>query len=290
MGVKIQTIKDIRFYLAKELKGLYNEQEIRTLADILIKTVTGITKLHQLYDDNLPLKDTDANIIIEFANELVTGKPVQYVLGQTVFYNCIIKVDRSTLIPRPETEELVDLIIRENKDYNGHIIDFGTGSGCIAIALAANLPSASVTGIDISREALEIALENAAINKTKVSFIEGDILNFDPEIVNKTGIIVSNPPYVRDSEKQFMARNVLDFEPPQALFVSDNYPLVYYEAIIQISKKVLLPGGRLYFEINEAMGKNLTDLFKKFNYTDIEIIKDINDKERIIKGRKNVNE
>ena len=289
MGVKIQTIKDIRFYLAKELKGLYNEQEIRTLADILIKTVTGITKLHQLYDDNLPLKDTDANIIIEFANELVTGKPVQYVLGQTVFYNCIIKVDRSTLIPRPETEELVDLIIRENKDYNGHIIDFGTGSGCIAIALAANLPSASVTGIDISREALEIALENAAINKTKVSFIEGDILNFDPEIVNKTGIIVSNPPYVRDSEKQFMARNVLDFEPPQALFVSDNYPLVYYEAIIKISKKVLLPEGRLYFEINEAMGKNLTDLFEKFNYADIEIINDINDKDRIIKGRKNVN-
>ena len=289
MGVKIQTIKDIRFYLAKELKGLYNEQEIRTLADILIKTVTGITKLHQLYDDNLLLKESEANRIIEFANELATGKPVQYVLGETVFYNCIIKVDRSTLIPRPETEELVDLIIRENKDYNGHIIDFGTGSGCIAIALAANLPSASVTGIDISREALEIALENAAINKTKVSFIEGDILNFDPETVNKAGIIVSNPPYVRDSEKLFMGRNVLDFEPPQALFVSDNYPLVYYEAIIKISKKVLLPEGRLYFEINEAMGKNLTDLFEKFNYADIEIINDINDKDRIIKGRKNVN-
>ena len=290
MGVKIQTIKDIRFYLAKELKGLYNEQEIRTLADILIKTVTGITKLHQLYDDNLPLKDTDANRIIEFANELVTGKPVQYVLGETVFYNCIIKVDSSTLIPRPETEELVDLIISENKGYDGHIIDFGTGSGCIAIALAANLPSAFVTGIDISRKALDIAMENAAINKTNISFIEGDILNFDPETVNKAGIIVSNPPYVRDSEKLFMGRNVLDFEPPQALFVSDNYPLVYYEAIIKISKKVLLPEGRLYFEINEAMGKNVTDLFKKFNYTDIEIIKDINDKERIIKGRKNVNE
>jgi release factor glutamine methyltransferase len=290
MGVKIQTIKDIRFYLAKELKGLYNEQEIKTLAGLLIKTVTGITKLHQLYDDNFPLKDSDAKRIIEFAGELATGKPVQYVLGGTVFYNCIIKLDSSTLIPRPETEELVDLIINENRGYDGNIIDFGTGSGCIAIALAVNLPSAVVTGIDISREALSIARENAVINKTKVSFIEGDILNFDPEMVNKTGIIVSNPPYVRDSEKQFMGRNVLDFEPHQALFVNYFYPLVYYEAILKISEKVLLPGGGLYFEINEAMGKNLKDLFEKFNYADIEIIKDINDKDRIIKGRKNVNE
>lgn len=289
MGVKIQTIKDIRFYLAKELKGLYGDQEIRTLAGILIKTVTGKIKLHQLYDDNLPLKDNEARRIIELAGELASGKPIQYILGETFFYNCTIKVNSSTLIPRPETEELVDVIIGENKGYEGNIIDFGTGSGCIAIALAANLPSAVVTGIDISRQALAIAKENAGLNKTKVSFIEGDILHFNTEKVIKAGIIVSNPPYVRDSEKQFMGRNVLDFEPHQALFVSDFDPLAYYEAILKISEEVLLQGGRLYFEINEAMGTNLTDLFKKFSYTDIEIVKDINDKERIIKGRKYVN-
>ncbi len=139
MGVKIQTIKDIRFYLAKELKVIYKEPEIRILADIIIKNVTGITKLHQLYNNNYILNGGTAQKVIEFVDELKTGKPIQYVIGETVFYDCIIKVNRSTLIPRPETEELVDLIIRENKGYKGNIIDFGTGSGCIAIALAANL-------------------------------------------------------------------------------------------------------------------------------------------------------
>jgi release factor glutamine methyltransferase len=154
MGVKIQTIIDTRLYLAKELKGVYREPEIRTLADILIRNVTGITKLHELYDDAYHIKGDEAEKIIKFAAELKTGKPVQYVLGETTFYNCTIKVNSSTLIPRPETEELVDLIIRENKDFKGNIIDFGTGSGCIAVALAANLPSAALTGIEISDDAI----------------------------------------------------------------------------------------------------------------------------------------
>jgi release factor glutamine methyltransferase len=287
MGIKIQTIKDIRFYLAKELTGIYKEPEMRVLADILIKTVTGTTKLHQLYDNGYAISKMEAEKIIGITKELKTGRPIQYILGETSFYNCIIKVNSSTLIPRSETEELVDLVIRENRDYKGNIIDFGSGSGCIAIALAANLPAAMLTGIEISDDAIRIAQGNALINKVKVSFIKGDIFTLDNEIVSKAGIIVSNPPYVRNSEKPLMAKNVLDFEPHLALFVTDSDPLAYYNAILKLAEKILLPGGRLYFEINETMGKPLIELFKSSDYSEIKIVSDINNKERIIKGRKN---
>ena len=288
MGVKIQTIKDIRFYLAKELTGIYSLLEIRVLADLLIKTVTGRTKLHQLYDAGYPVSKSEVTQIIKFSNQLKTGKPVQYILGETIFYDCKIKLNSSTLIPRPETEELVDLIIRENKDYDGNIIDFGTGSGCIAIALAVNLPLADLTGIDISEDALRIARENADMNNVKVLFIKGDILDFNKDSVDKAGIIVSNPPYVRNSEKALMGKNVLDFEPHQALFVENSDPLVFYNAILEHAENILLPGGRLYFEMNEAMGRSLVNLMESCGFSEIEIVSDINGKERIIKGRKNV--
>ncbi|TAL59659.1 MAG: peptide chain release factor N(5)-glutamine methyltransferase, partial [Bacteroidetes bacterium] len=193
----------------------------------------------------------------------------------------------STLIPRPETEEMVDIIIRENKYFKGNIADLGTGSGCIAIALAANIPGAVITGIDISEEALRVARENARMNNVSISYIKCDILNFNSRLLNKTGIIVSNPPYIRNSEKQFMNKNVLDFEPSQALFVPDSDPLKFYSAILKIADKILNPGGKIYFEINEAMGKSMIQLFESFGYSEIHVIRDINNKERIIKGVKN---
>jgi release factor glutamine methyltransferase len=287
MGVKIQTIKDIRFYLSRELAGIYNEPEIRVLADILIKTVTGTTKLHDLYDKSYVITEKQVEKFLGIAEELKTGRPIQYIIGETTFYNCAIKVNNSTLIPRSETEELVDLIIKENKDYKGEIIDIGSGSGCIAIALAVNLPSARVTGVEISDDAITIARENAVSNKANVSFVKGDIFSIDGEMLSKAGIIVSNPPYVRNSEKSQMNKNVIDFEPHLALFVSDSDPLIYYKAILKLADIILLPDGYLYFEINEAMGKPLVELFKAFDYAHIEIVLDINDKERIIKGRKN---
>ena len=286
MGVNIQTIKDIRLYLAKELEKIYQEQEIRTLANIIIKTVIGITKLHQLYITEQIITRRQAERIIDICKELKTGKPIQYIIGETCFYDCVIRVTSSTLIPRPETEELVDLIIRENKGYQGTIIDFGTGSGCIAVALAANLPGAAVTGIDISDEAIYTARENAQLNNVTVSFVKSDVLSFDSERVGKAGIIVSNPPYVRNSEKQFMNKNVLDFEPHSALFVTDSDPLIYYRAILKLADKILIPGGRLYFEVNEAMGKSMEQLLESSGYTEIQIVADINSKERIIKGIK----
>ena len=286
MGVNIQTIKDIRFYLAKELDEIYQEPEKNAIINIIIKTVIGISRLHGFYMGEKPVSGMEAERIIEICKELLSGKPIQYILGETIFYDCIIRLNSATLIPRPETEELVDLIIRENRDFTGKIVDIGTGSGCIAIALAKHIQGSVVTGIDISDDAISMAQKNALLNNVTVSFMKVDILHFANKIVNKADIVVSNPPYVRNSEKQLMSRNVLDFEPHTALFVPDHDPLLYYNAIFKVADKILLRDGRLYFEINEVMGKSMVRLFESFGYSHIEIIADINNKERIIKGIK----
>jgi release factor glutamine methyltransferase len=244
--------------------------------------------LHQLYLTEQTVTSEQSSRIAEICTELKSGKPIQYIFSETVFFDCIIRLNDSTLIPRPETEEMVDLIIKENRGLPAKIIDFGTGSGCIAVALAANLPGVEVTGIDISEEAIRIARENASLNNVAVSFFNGDIFNPDYKIIGKVNIIVSNPPYVRNSEKKFISRNVLDFEPHIALFVSDSDPLKFYKAILKLSDRILMPGGRVYFEINEALGKSMFKLLQSFGYSKIEIINDINNKERIIKGIKNV--
>jgi len=191
------------------------------------------------------------------------------------------------LIPRPETEELVDLIIKENLNFSGRIIDLGTGSGCIAIALALNIKGAELTGIDISEEAISISKENALLNNAVVNFETDDMLNPVKIADYKAGIIVSNPPYVRESEKSLMNRNVIDFEPHQALFVPDSDPLVYYKAIAHIAKKILTPGGMVYLEINEALDKEMMLLFDSEGYTGLKIIPDLSGKQRILKGVKN---
>jgi release factor glutamine methyltransferase len=287
MGVNIQTIKDTRDYLNMELDGIYQKPEINALSNIIIKTVMGVSKLHQLFMPEHRINREQVARIIEITRELKGGKPIQYILGETSFYDCIIKLNNATLIPRQETEELVHLIINENREYNGNIIDFGTGSGCIAIALAANIPGSRVTGIDISEDAISVANENARLNNVSVTFLNGDIFNFGNLSVPKAGIIVSNPPYVRNSEKELMAKNVIDYEPHSALFVSDYEPLVYYRALINIADKILVGGGRLYFEINEALGDSMVSLLATSEYSDIKLTADINNKDRIISGTKN---
>ena len=288
MGVKIQTIKDIRFFLADELSEIYNEPELTALANIIIKTLTGVTKLHQIYLNDQRINKEQAELCTAICRELKSGKPIQYILGETIFYDYTIKLTPATLIPRQETEELVHLVIRENKGFKRSILDFGTGSGCIAIALAGNLPGSDVTGFDISDEALIVARENAKLNNVDVSFLRADILNFDFSLVTGADIIVSNPPYVRNSEKILMSRNVLDFEPHQALFVSDSDPLVFYREILNIAEKILKVKGKIYFEINEALGPSLINLLEIFRYSGILVIKDLSGKDRIIKGIKNV--
>ncbi len=287
MGIKIQTLKDIRSDLSKELQGLYPETEINALASIIIKTLSETGRLHKIYDPDQPVSAESLPRITQIISELKEGKPIQYILGSTEFYNCIIRVNSATLIPRQETEELVDLIIRENKTFNGNIVDVGTGSGCIAIALAKNLMGSSVTGTDVSAEAVAVAGENAALNKVSADFIQEDI--FSPRYILKkeAGIIVSNPPYIRNSEKVFMNRNVLDHEPGIALFVDDSDPLIYYRKILEAANTILQPGGKVYFEINEAFGREMITLMNRFRYSEAELIKDINGKDRIIKGKRN---
>ncbi|HAX92732.1 MAG TPA: peptide chain release factor N(5)-glutamine methyltransferase, partial [Bacteroidales bacterium] len=224
--------------------------------------------------------------VMSYCRRLTTGEPVQYVLGETGFYNCRIRLNKNVLIPRPETEELADIVIKENRGTEARIIDFGTGSGCLAIALSVNLSSVKVTAIDISKGALKLAARNAAINNADVDFMHADILSESLPGLPMAGIFISNPPYVRESEKKLMRSNVLDFEPGKSLFVPDNDPLRFYRAILNISVEKLNRGGLIYFEINEAMGDSMHDLLEKFGFSEIRIIKDINGKDRFAAGRK----
>lgn len=287
MSAGLKTIKDIREHLIKELRDIYPENEINAITNLIFKTLFGMDRLHIHINADSIMPSDSRNRFIEIARELKTGKPIQYILGETFFYGCTIKVNNATLIPRPETEELVDLILKENRDFKGKITDVGTGSGCIAISLKKNLSSAEVTGLDISENALEVARSNALLNEAAVSFIRCDILHIDQAKVPFCDIIVSNPPYVTESEKQHMRRNVLDFEPHKALFVPESDPLVFYRAIINYSEKTLTPGGKIYLEINEAKGNDVLQLLDLAGFNEIKIITDLNGKNRFVKGKKN---
>lgn len=287
MAFKIQTIKDIRQYLAEELSGIYPGAEITAISNIIIKTIFRVPKLHLMAMPETHVTGLQSARVTDICRQLKSGKPLQYIIGETSFYNCTIKVNPSVLIPRPETEELVDLVIRENRGFTGRILDIGTGSGCIAIALAINLPQAHVSGTDISLPAVLLASENAKENNAHVNFVHADIFNMDPSKFLNTGIITSNPPYVRESEKSGINRNVTDFEPHEALFVPDSDPLRFYSVILRMAEKILVPGGKVYFEINEALGESMLDLLDSMGFMETEIVRDLNGKERIIKGKRN---
>ena len=287
MAVNIQTIKDIRNFLHEELRGLYPETEINAMCNIVIQNSCKIDRIKQLTQPEMSVGKSVAEYIKAICSELKTGKPLQYIMGETEFYGCRIVVNNNVLIPRQETEELVDLILKENQGYTGSIIDFGTGSGCISIALSLNLPVASIQATDISDEALKIARANVLINNAKVDLIQSDILGPVHPGLSHAGIIVSNPPYVRNSEKEMMHKNVLDFEPHNALFVPDNDPLIFYKALLSISFTLLHEKGKIYFEINEALGSKIESLFKSFGFKDTRIYKDINGKDRMARGVRN---
>jgi release factor glutamine methyltransferase len=285
MSHNFQTIKDIRIYIINELKDIYPEIEITAITNHIFKTQFGIDRLHLLINPDQSSTSVMTDRILEICAQLKTGKPIQYILGETIFFDCILKVNIDTLIPRPETEELVSIILKENKEFKGGIIDFGTGSGCIAIALKKNMPLAIVTAVEISEPALESAKNNALLNNVKISFIKEDIFQFDPLMISKTDIIVSNPPYVLESEKKFMNPNVLDFEPHKALFVPDEDPLIFYRAILSLAQKMLTPGGRIYFEINETKGIETCNLLYSAGFKEISILDDLSGKNRFVKGK-----
>ena len=215
-------------------------------------------------------------------NGLKAQKPIQYLLGEAFFYGAVFKVNEAVLIPRPETEELVDWILEE-KAQGQVVVDFGTGTGCIAISLKKHLKDASVTAVDISEEAIRTASENALINQTEVSFIHADILTFQSE--TKFDIIVSNPPYITEKERAEMHQNVLAHEPHLALFVTDERPLLFYEAVADFALRNLKENGSLFFEINEYLSQETIQMLKDKSFVFIELRKDMQGKDRMIRAR-----
>ena len=264
-------------FFLKEIDN-FSRREIISFAYLSIEKILGFSKSDCILNSNYILSDEDISSFEKIIVDIKKNIPIQYVLGETHFYNLKFNVNSSTLIPRPETEELVRDIIRHNFSS---VLDIGTGSGCIAISIAKN-SKASIDAIDNSKEALEIAKFNAILNSVDVNFMFNDV--FGISVTKKYDLIVSNPPYVLNSEKKYMHQNVIDYEPHNALFVEDSNPLIFYEKIALIASKNLNSNGLLFFEINEKFGEQIIDLLLKLNFVDIELKKDINGRDRIIKS------
>jgi release factor glutamine methyltransferase len=273
--------------LATALDGLYENREAATIAGMVMEFITGKSKMDRWLQKNELLSIEDLKRLEKYSKELLTGKPVQYVLGEAWFAGMCLAVNEHTLIPRPETEELVNLCANwatTNKIHHAplQILEVGTGSGCIAIALLKKLPNAQITAVDISNEAIKVASANAIANNTAITFITLDFLDKTTWLgLGSYDIIISNPPYIADNEKESMAGHVLDFEPHTALFVTNNNPLIFYTALANFGKKYLHKDGAVFVEINQALGLQTQDVFEQNNYNTL-LKKDLFDNDRMI--------
>jgi release factor glutamine methyltransferase len=282
-------------YIQQQLQGLYLTSEIKSFFYLILEFVCKKDKYILLRDKDNQLSSNELIQIQGIVEELKKFRPIQYILGETEFYGLKFKVNENVLIPRPETEELVDRIIRhasglfpqERKSPAKSVLDIGTGSGCIAVALAKQIPGASVYALDISEKALEVALQNAQANGVSVSFFQQDIFEDNPFSVFRFpfSIIVSNPPYIVPSEKQQMSPNVLNYEPHQALFVPEEQPLLFYERIADLGLKHLEKNGFLFFETGSLFGKAIAEMLRKKGYQSVELLKDISGKDRMVRGQ-----
>lgn len=278
--------------ISMSLKDKYGAGEAKALGRVIFENLKGWSPVDIAIKANEPLSGYIEGKIAGVVERLLHDEPVQYIFGVADFYGMKLKVTRDTLIPRPETAELVDLIVEDNRRKDLKVLDIGTGSGCIAIALSRNLPFAEVTAIDISAAALDVARENASVLHAGVSFVQADILNMDAgcnpvDDAVENGvfdIIVSNPPYIAQSEKSDMDRNVTAFEPAGALFVPDNDPLVFYRAILGYAERHLDIGGRVYFEINPLFAGELKTLCMESGFDEVNIIRDSYGKLRFIQA------
>jgi release factor glutamine methyltransferase len=278
-------VKDTISYLIDKISDNYPQRETRSIAFLVLEHV-GITKTDLVLNGEIEVDPFIKRQLQSISAELIMKKPVQQILGVADFYGLKFRVNENVLIPRSETEELVDLIIKENLVKNPVIIDIGTGSGCIAISLAKFISGSEVTATDISSKCLEIAGENAIRNSVDVTFLAEDIFQSKLSILKNFDILVSNPPYVTESEKKWMHQNVLDYEPELALFVPDNDPLRFYNKIGELGTQILKTGGKLYVEINEKFGNDTAVLFRNYGFKEVMIIKDIHNKDRIVKAIK----
>ena len=269
------------------LSPFYTKQEIDGISRLIFEKVCGLSRLQFHLNQSETISAANLAQIREIINRLIQFEPIQYILGETEFYGLVIKVNPSVLIPRPETEELVDWIISDYQKMTPSILDIGTGSGCIPIGLVKNLPESAAEGWDISLDALTTAGENARNNHVKIDFQCVDILKYnDHALPPKYDIIVSNPPYITVNQAAFMHENVIHHEPHIALFVPDTDPLIFYRAIANLAINRLKPGGHLYFEINESLGYETVELLKSKGFINITLKNDINGKERMIRGER----
>lgn len=275
-------------YIEQSLKGIFPENEIRCFSRILFEKVCGIPPYRLLVDKDKKLSDTEKREITAIVERLQQAEPLQYILGEADFYGMTFSVNPDVLIPRPETEELVELILTRHKKEKHRILDVGTGSGCIAISLAKNLATSTVFAADISEKALQTARINAVRNQVDIRFIQTNILSkeAETEIPGSYSILVSNPPYVKNSEKADMEKNVLEYEPHLALFVPDNDPLQFYRAIARFGKTKLTNNGFLYVEINAQYGPETVEMLKEEGYHNIFLKQDISGKNRIIEAQR----
>ena len=255
------TLQDFKSKMISNLSSIYEMDELNSIYNLLAEHYLKIPRSKILLANEIHLNESDQTLFLSALERLKTHEPIQYVLGKTTFMDLEFKVNSSVLIPRPETEELIRLILKEVIDEK-EILDIGTGSGCIAISLAKNLSNAKVTALDISSDALEVAKENANMNNVNIEFIHGDIFEYQSE--KKYDVIVSNPPYVLESEKSLMKQNVLGFEPELALFVKNTDPLLYYEEITNSLKDNLNREGFFFFEINNSLCDEVEKLLRKY--------------------------
>lgn len=285
-------IKDYRTQFIQKLLPIYDAGEAESFFFLILEAKKQLKRIDLALNPDLTFFDEEIQLWNSILEQLKKEIPVQYLLRKTSFYGLEFEVNENVLIPRPETEELVDWIIRSQKlsfdsaqddSRKIKILDIGTGSGCIAISLAKNIPNAQVFAIDVSEKALATAQKNAEINGVEVAFLEKNILEIE-DLGQQFDIIVSNPPYVRELEKEEIKKNVLDNEPHLALFVDDNDALVFYRKIAELAQKNLSPNGQLFFEINQYLGKEMMELLEKMNFKNIELRKDIYGNDRMIRG------
>jgi release factor glutamine methyltransferase len=276
-------------YINQALETLYPAGEIQSFIRLIMASVCGLQPYQLLMNKDRELSGAQKRRIGRIVERLRQWEPIQYILGETSFCGLDLRLTPAVLIPRPETEELVALVLKEQAGRKVRILDVGTGSGCIALALARGLSGSEVTALDVSAKALRLARGNAIRNKLSVDFIRADVLSAGQAagaIPGTFDILVSNPPYVKESERRGMEKNVLLYEPPQALFVSDEDPLVFYRAIARLAGEKLREGGRLYFEINALLGKETLGALAAEGYRQTELIRDLSGKDRFILAKK----
>ena len=269
-------------YIKEYLKTCYPENEISVFIRIIIEHITK-RSYPQAVISGTKLTEEQTILLHSILDRLKTFEPIQYIIGETEFFGLPFHVTKDVLIPRPETEELVELILNENKKSGLKVLDIGTGSGAIAIALAKHLEKADIEAWDISEEALKIATLNAKSNAVDITFRNVDVLKNYPTDT-KFDIIVSNPPYILEKEKSEMDQNVLDYEPHTALFVPDSNGLLFYDRIADIALDLLEPNGKLYFEINQAKGKSTVELVKSKGFINVSLFQDLNKNDRMVRA------